>query len=331
MDTAGEIVELDDIGAGTVIPVPAKAVVVLRGPRVTDSAPTLMTAVPAPRPAAKRQPAAETPPAKPAARRSRAKGAGKGSTSPAATAHRPATRPQRSHRRTAPSAHRRTRSTTRPTTSSPTAQHCDRRPRDGHTGRDTPDIARAPRSTYRLQITADFPLPAAIDQLDYLADLGVDWVYLSPLLQAEPGSTHGYDVTDHSRVDADRGGAAGLTAFCAAAHERGLGVLVDIVPNHLGVASPALSAWWWDVLAGGPQSRYASAFDIDWAAGDGKLLLPILGSPDDVDRLRSRRGRAGLCRAPLPDRGGHRRRRRRGRCTTGSTTGSCTGGAATAS
>ena len=84
VDTAGEIVELDEIGAGTVIPVPAKAVVVLRGPRVTDSAPTLMTAVPAPRPAAKRQPAAETPPAKPAARRSRGKGAGKGSTSSAA-------------------------------------------------------------------------------------------------------------------------------------------------------------------------------------------------------------------------------------------------------
>jgi (1->4)-alpha-D-glucan 1-alpha-D-glucosylmutase len=144
---------------------------------------------------------------------------------------------------------------------------------------------RVPASTYRLQITADFTLNHATDQLDYLADLGVSWVYLSPLLNAEPGSTHGYDVVDHSLVDPERGGAAGLQRFCDGAHQRGLGVLVDIVPNHVGVATPAVSVWWHDVLTHGRDSRYAEAFDVDWAAGDGKLILPVLGDPSDVDFL----------------------------------------------
>ena len=146
---------------------------------------------------------------------------------------------------------------------------------------------RVPTSTYRLQITADFDLYAAARQLPYLHALGVDWVYLSPLLEAEPGSMHGYDVVDHSRVDASRGGPEALQDFADAAHERGLKVLVDIVPNHMGVATPAVNPWWWDLLTHGQDSRYASYFDIDWEFGRGRLRLPILGDgPDELDALR---------------------------------------------
>ncbi|WP_241089595.1 alpha-amylase family glycosyl hydrolase, partial [Pseudomonas viridiflava] len=95
---------------------------------------------------------------------------------------------------------------------------------------------REPLSTYRLQISSSFTLDAAAELIDYLADLGADWVYLSPILEAEPGSNHGYDVIDHSHVDPERGGPDGLERLSEAAHARGLGVLVDIVPNHVGVA-----------------------------------------------------------------------------------------------
>ncbi len=139
---------------------------------------------------------------------------------------------------------------------------------------------RVPTSTYRLQITADFDLFEAARRLSYLHDLGVDWVYLSPLLAAEPGSTHGYDVVDPSAVDASRGGAEGLAALSAEARRLGMGVLVDIVPNHVGVATPPENAWWWDVLENGPDSAYADTFDIDWDFGDGKLLIPVLGDDD---------------------------------------------------
>ncbi len=145
---------------------------------------------------------------------------------------------------------------------------------------------RTPRSTYRLQITADWPLDRAAALVPYLQDLGADWVYLSPLLQSEPGSTHGYDVTDHAVTDEPRGGRDGLEATARAAHDAGLGVLVDIVPNHVGTATPRLSTWWWDLLSHGPQSRYATAFDVDWAAGDGKLVIPILGDgPEELAEL----------------------------------------------
>ncbi|WP_158861869.1 malto-oligosyltrehalose synthase [Leifsonia sp. AG29] len=141
-------------------------------------------------------------------------------------------------------------------------------------------------STYRLQISPAFTLRDAAQVLDHVQRLGAEWVYLSPLLQAEPGSMHGYDVVDPHRVDEGRGGAAALHEFCDAAHSRGLKVLVDIVPNHMGVATPALNAWWWDVLAHGQESRYASYFDIDWPFGDGRLRLPVLGdSPDELDAL----------------------------------------------
>ncbi|GGC85848.1 malto-oligosyltrehalose synthase [Tersicoccus solisilvae] len=145
---------------------------------------------------------------------------------------------------------------------------------------------RTPRSTYRLQIHEGFTLTDATAQLRYLTQLGVDWIYLSPILTAEKGSTHGYDVTDPTIVDESRGGAAALEALATAAHDAGMGVLVDIVPNHQGVATPADNPWWWSVLAEGPASPYARAFDIDWDANDGRLLLPVLGSAADVEQLQ---------------------------------------------
>ncbi|MGY2876821.1 (1-_4)-alpha-D-glucan 1-alpha-D-glucosylmutase [Marmoricola sp. URHA0025 HA25] len=142
---------------------------------------------------------------------------------------------------------------------------------------------RAPTSTYRLQITDAFDLVEATRQLPYLDDLGVDWVYLSPLLAAEPGSAHGYDVVAFDHVDQARGGAEGLEALSAEARRLGMGVLVDIVPNHVGVATPAENHWWWDVLEHGPESVRARAFDVDWAFGNGRLRIPVLADEDLPD------------------------------------------------
>ncbi len=136
--------------------------------------------------------------------------------------------------------------------------------------------SRPPTSTYRLQIQRDFGLAAAATTLtDYLAELGVGAVYLSPILQSALGSAHGYDTTDVSAVDQDRGGAQGLAAVVAAARENDLGVVVDIVPNHLGIAAAQENPAWWDVLRLGPESAYADWFDIDWSRG--RVVLPILG------------------------------------------------------
>ncbi|WP_395695791.1 malto-oligosyltrehalose synthase [Nocardioides sp.] len=140
---------------------------------------------------------------------------------------------------------------------------------------------RLPASTYRLQVTADFDLFEAARRLPYLHDLGVDWVYLSPILEAEPGSRHGYDVVRFDRVDPARGGAEGLAAVAAEARRLGMGVLVDIVPNHVGVATPVENPWWWDVLRLGRDSEHATAFDVDWAAGDGRILVPVVGDGDE--------------------------------------------------
>ncbi|MGZ4465852.1 MAG: malto-oligosyltrehalose synthase [Nocardioides sp.] len=142
---------------------------------------------------------------------------------------------------------------------------------------------RTPSTTYRLQVTADFDLFAAAERLPYLHDLGVDWVYLSPLLAAEPGSSHGYDVVAHDHLDESRGGEEGLAALSAAARGLGMGVLVDIVPNHVGVATPAEDPWWWDLLKLGHESAYADTFDIDWRAGDDRIRIPVVGD-DDLDR-----------------------------------------------
>ena len=145
---------------------------------------------------------------------------------------------------------------------------------------------RVPTSTYRVQVTADNDLFATARLLPYLHDLGVDWVYLSPILQAEPGSDHGYDVVDPTRVDDSRGGAEGLATLSAEARRLGMGVLVDIVPNHVGVATPEANPWWADVLEHGEDSANASYFDVDWAAGDGRLVLPSAENGGDLNYRR---------------------------------------------
>ncbi|GAB3652410.1 malto-oligosyltrehalose synthase [Nocardioides korecus] len=152
---------------------------------------------------------------------------------------------------------------------------------------------KVPASTYRLQVTRDFDLHEAARRLPYLHDLGVDWVYLSPLLEAEPGSDHGYDVVDPTRVDASRGGPEGLAAVSAEARRLGMGVLVDIVPNHVGVATPAVNPWWWDLLTHGPASAYAPVFDVDWDYGNGKVRVPVLGD-DDLPDTTGRIGHLSL-------------------------------------
>ncbi len=134
-----------------------------------------------------------------------------------------------------------------------------------------------PASTYRLQIRKAFDLDAAAEVAPYLRDLGVSWAYLSPLLKATEGSDHGYDVVDPSVVDPARGGREGLARFAAAARAAGLGILIDTVPNHMGISQPAQNPWWWDVLTLGRASRYAEAFDIDWEFGEGRVRVPILG------------------------------------------------------
>lgn len=141
---------------------------------------------------------------------------------------------------------------------------------------------RTPLSTYRLQIRESFTLDQAAEVTDYLRDLGVSWAYLSPILEATPGSDHGYDVVDVTRVDPARGGADGLSRFVEAARAQELGILIDIVPNHMGVSEPRTNAWWWDVLRQGRASAHATAFDIDWEFGAGKVRVPVLGDHLDA-------------------------------------------------
>jgi (1->4)-alpha-D-glucan 1-alpha-D-glucosylmutase len=135
-----------------------------------------------------------------------------------------------------------------------------------------------PRSTYRLQIRPSFSLEDARKVVDYVRDLGADWLYLSPVLSAASGSDHGYDVVDPTTVDSARGGPEALAELSRRAHEAGLGMLIDIVPNHMGVGDASQNPWWWDVLKFGRDSRYAEAFDIDWEHGGGKVRLPVLGT-----------------------------------------------------
>jgi (1->4)-alpha-D-glucan 1-alpha-D-glucosylmutase len=145
-----------------------------------------------------------------------------------------------------------------------------------------------PASTYRLQLSERFPFAAAAQAADYLAALGASHVYLSPILQAAPGSTHGYDVVDHSRVSAALGGEDAFRAMVTEFRRYRLGVVVDIVPNHMGIDAPeAANHQFWSVLRDGQGSEFAHWFDIDWTAGGGRLLLPVLGGPvpDCLDDL----------------------------------------------
>ena len=147
---------------------------------------------------------------------------------------------------------------------------------------DPPDQGNrwAPVSTYRLQLRAGFGFAEAGELADYLADLGVTHVYLSPILQANPGSAHGYDVIDHSRVSADLGGEEAFRAMAERFHRHRLGIVVDVVPNHMARPTPeSLNKQLWSVLFQGRASPFAHWFDIDWDAQDGKMLMPILAGP----------------------------------------------------
>ncbi|WP_327370836.1 malto-oligosyltrehalose synthase [Streptomyces sp. NBC_01217] len=170
-----------------------------------------------------------------------------------------------------------------------------------------------PTATYRLQLQPDFPFSAAGHAVPYLAALGVSHLHLSPVLEAVPGSRHGYDVVDHGRVRAELGGEEGLRELARTAREHGLGLVVDIVPNHMA-AVPRHNHALWEVLREGPESPYARWFDIDWEAGGGKVLLPVLAGRigDEIDGFRVdgevlRHGeqefplRAGTARLPLPE------------------------------
>ncbi|CAM3199291.1 malto-oligosyltrehalose synthase [Mycobacterium colombiense] len=146
-------------------------------------------------------------------------------------------------------------------------------------------------STYRLQLRGEssgfaFTFADAENLLDYLNDLGVSHLYLSPIMTATTGSSHGYDVTDPTTVSPELGGPEGLARLSAATRERGMGLIVDIVPNHVGIDQPRQNPWWWDVLRHGRSSPYATYFDIDWDLDDdGRIVLPVLGSDDDAAGL----------------------------------------------
>jgi (1->4)-alpha-D-glucan 1-alpha-D-glucosylmutase len=141
-----------------------------------------------------------------------------------------------------------------------------------------PPGKRLPNSTYRLQMGPDLSFDEAMKRLDYYVDLGVTDLYLSPILQAGPGSTHGYDVVDHDRISDVMGGREAFERFAEAAHARDLGVIVDVVPNHMAVPTPAYhNRALWSVLAEGPESPYAAWYDVDWTSSRSRVLMPVLG------------------------------------------------------
>ncbi len=139
-----------------------------------------------------------------------------------------------------------------------------------------------PLATYRLQLTRDFTFDEAAAIAPYLKALGISHVYASPFLEAQHGSSHGYDVVNHSRLNPELGGEAAFERFHNALRQHDLGLILDFVPNHVGVHY-AENAWWQDVLEWGPKSPHAASFDIDWDIlpfrSKPGLLLPILGTP----------------------------------------------------
>jgi (1->4)-alpha-D-glucan 1-alpha-D-glucosylmutase len=142
-----------------------------------------------------------------------------------------------------------------------------------------------PRATYRFQFNEHFCLSQAEALVPYLHDLGISHIYASPLFLATPHSTHGYDVCDFNRLNPEIGTEADLEKLIAALHNKKMGLILDLVPNHMGISSPA-NRWWWDVLANGQKSPYAGHFDIDWKSMhkqlSGKILVPVLGDQYDV-------------------------------------------------
>ncbi|MGI4983248.1 MAG: malto-oligosyltrehalose synthase [Janthinobacterium lividum] len=136
------------------------------------------------------------------------------------------------------------------------------------------------QSTLRLQFHKDYTFADALESIDYFAALGVSHLYASPITTAQPGSTHGYDTVDYTRVNAALGGEDGLRTLVAALRTKGMGLIIDIVPNHMGVGG-ADNAWWRDILEWGRHAAHARYFDIDWHSPDpalrGKVLAPFLG------------------------------------------------------
>src|SRR4051812_33323368 len=141
------------------------------------------------------------------------------------------------------------------------------------------DPQGVPASTYRLQLRKEFPFAAAGEIVPYLDALGASHFYLSPVLMSAPGSTHGYDVNDYHRIDVELGGRRGFEDLSAKVHARGMGILLDFVPNHMGIQGSS-NRWWQDVLECGPHSPFADFFDIDWLehnqSGAARVLVPIL-------------------------------------------------------
>src|SRR5262245_57063641 len=150
-------------------------------------------------------------------------------------------------------------------------------------------VARVPIATYRLQLNRHTTFDDAAALLPYLDALGISDVYTSSYLAARPGSLHGYDLVDHNRLNPEIGSEAAHAAFTAAIRARGMGHVLDVVPNHMGIAGAA-NRWWNDVLEHGPSSAYAEFFDIDWDPVEphlaDKVLLPILG--DQYGRVLER-------------------------------------------
>ena len=151
------------------------------------------------------------------------------------------------------------------------------------------------RGTYRVQLHKNFPVERARALLPYLEKLGISDLYTSPPFQARAGSNHGYDVTDPSRVNPEIGGEEQFLELAADLRARGMGLLVDIVPNHMAATSE--NAWWMDVLEKGPESAYADVFDIAWGSpangSQEKIFLPILGDPFGT-ALENRNIRLGI-------------------------------------
>jgi (1->4)-alpha-D-glucan 1-alpha-D-glucosylmutase len=146
-----------------------------------------------------------------------------------------------------------------------------------------------PRATYRFQFNEHFRLADALALVPYLRALGVSHIYASPLFAAAPHSTHGYDVCDFGKLNPELGTEADLEKIVAALRAQKMGLVLDIVPNHMGIGAPE-NIWWWDVLTNGEKSQFANCFDIDWEPAEkdlqGKILVPILG--DHYETLLSK-------------------------------------------
>src|ERR1700688_2428965 len=139
--------------------------------------------------------------------------------------------------------------------------------------------SQIPRATYRLQLNHNFTFDQATAIVPYLAGLGISHCYVSPMLKARPGSMHGYDIVDHNSINPELGSPEDFDRYVAALHEHAMGLILDIVPNHMGVMGSD-NAWWLDVLENGEASAYACFFDIDWHPLKeelrGKVLVPVL-------------------------------------------------------